>query len=525
MSGALIEAGAIVGFLVLGSGYGLLVPREWRRTGQRRGLAADFVVGALILAAVYGTAVQLNATLPQAIVGTFVFLVIGGVCLVRATLTRTANVATRALIGATIGLVWIVSSALAGNAGAADPWSYAALPFLAFSHDWIAQTVDQAPGAASVMGSVASVQATRAAATTALWPIAALGRGLGVAQVTQAGVGLLIVSACLLADMLRRGLGTTWAAVAAGVGGVGLYNVLAILTGGQVQQAFALTVVLASVWLATKALQPVTHLGICMLGGYVLAATYPEFLVVLPLYVLALAVELRAGLRWAVFYFAAAVAGWALDQVVTLGQLLGYVVGQSGAAPGWAPLPRTPESPLEIAVDLVLQTRPPLITLPLVAILSWFFFWRRGGAQSEAPPVQRYAIVGLVGLAVIWAAVIARSGNLNYSVFKLGGWIGPGLLLIAVPFAASLPASAGRAALTVLVGLAVARTVSLAYGGHEVIGFGRVDLAQTYPRYTSDTGGCVVHIDERDADDVLASVAGSAAPYYGCQLQVDAPAH
>ncbi|HYY88258.1 MAG TPA: hypothetical protein VFA49_05650, partial [Chloroflexota bacterium] len=101
---------------------------------------------------------------------------------------------------------------------------------------------------------------------------------------------------------------------------------------------------------------------------------------------------------------------------------------------------------------------------------------------------------------------------------------GPGLLLLGWGVARTLNARARRLAQTGVVFLALARSAALLYGGHEVLGLGRVDLAQQFPREVSPEGRCLVRVDGTDVRRTLASLVGSAAPYYDCTVEAwDAP--
>jgi hypothetical protein len=512
---AITEAAILGCFLLLISGWGAFLPRQlW--CSEVCKTAADFISSGLLFAALYVVTAQAAVPTVVAILGTAVFLVAGAAGLLLRVRTSPRAVVLRVEIALAAALYWVLTSDVSGNRGAIDPRYYVASPYLLFSPDWVAANVVNLPDGVAVQAGIQMMALTRAAAAAILWPLAAAGLGLGVGHVAQAGIGLLVVTAALSAGLTERGP-PLWLGLLLGVGGAGIYNVISVLSGGQIQQAMALAVGLACTWLASGSAdgwQRALPFGI---GGFIVAATYPEFLVVMPLYVVVVALVHQHTPAMTAWLFIGLGVGFVAEQALTQGGSLGYVLNQSGASPGWAPLPFTPGTPVDALREVILQTRPPLVLLPFVLALSALYLLRYR-RPSVAQRVPLHVVLVLGGLAIVWAVVIARSPNLNYAVFKLSGWVGPGLLLVGWWFAGAAAEPLRQGLRTLVVGLAVARLCALVYGSGDVLAFGRPDLAAEWPRLLLPDGRCAVRVDVTEAARTLGAIAGSAAPFHDCAL-------
>jgi len=329
----------------------------------------------------FAIAAELHLSLLLAVIATMVLVAVGCVGLLCAAWRDWRSVLPHLFIGLGVAAYWVLGAPIAGNNDAADPHFYAASPFTLFRSDWLARDVAGLPDAARILATLQVVANTRAGASALLWPIALVGDGLGVGQVTEAGVGLLLVAALLTADLVPRTL-SRWGAAATGIGSIGVYNALAILSGGQLQQAVALFSVLACMWLVRACASAPAVRFILAIGGFAISATYPEFLVALPIYVSALALIQHQPPRVTLAQLAALVAGFGLEQAFTAGASLAYLLDQSVVAPGWAPLPNPPGSPLEVLIDVVLQTRPPVALLALAGLVSVVSGCAGGGLEQ-----------------------------------------------------------------------------------------------------------------------------------------------
>jgi hypothetical protein len=515
------EAAGLAIFLTLSSGWGRLVPSRWWANPRRSAVLRSYLLGFVLFVALFAIAIELHLPFPVATTGTVVFAAIGILGLIRAACGDLRSVLLHLLIGIGVAAYWVVGASIRGNEDAADPPFYAVSPFVLFRSDWLAQNVAGLPDTAPIMGTLQIVEITRASASAILWPVALVGDGLGVGQVTEAAAGLLIVAGLLCADLVPHAV-NRWVAAATGIGGIGVYNALAVLSGGQLQQAVALLVVLACLWLARACINARAASFIFAIGGFEISASYPEFLVALPIYVAALAVIQHQPRGTTIAQLVGLIAGFGIEQALIGGASLSYLLNQSAVAPGWEPLPYPPGSVVEVLVDLVLQTRPPVAFLAFVG-LATALFWARWRSDETPERVPRHALLLLALGCLAWMVALIRTPNLDYAVFKLGGWLGPGLLLLMWGLVHSLSNQKRRLAQAGIVLLALSRSASLVYGGNEVLSLGRPDLAQRWPRVPASAGGCVVTVDATEYPRAVAPNAGSAAPVQDCCLNVANP--
>jgi len=483
----------------------------------------SYFVGFLLFIALFAIGAEFRMAFSVAIGATVGFISVGTVGLVRTLFGDWRAVVPHVLIGFGMAAFWVLGASIAGNEGAADPHFYAVSPFVLFRSDWVARNVPGLPDSAPILSTLQIVANTRASASAVLWPVALVGDGLGVGQVTEAAVGLLLVAGLLTADLVPASV-HRWVAAVTGIGGIGVYNGLAALSGGQLQQAVALLIVLACLWLTRACASTRAALLILTIGGFAISASYPEFLVALPMYVAALAVIRHQSLRTTVAQLGSLIAGFGLEQALTAGASFAYLLDQSVVAPGWAPLPQPPGSAAEVLIDLVLQTRPPVVLLALAGLAS-LFFWARWRGGEPSAKVPRHALVLLAFGCLACLVALVRTPNLNYAVFKLGGWLGPALLILMWWLVDALRDQKRRIAQAGIVLVALWRSASLVYGGNEVLSLGRRDLAQQWPRDSVSGGGCTVTVDASEYIRAVAAIAGSAAPFHDCSLKAGESLH
>src|SRR6266542_781512 len=71
------------------------------------------------------------------------------------------------------------------------------------------------------------------------------------------------------------------------------------------------------------------------------------------------------------------------------------------------------------------------------------------------------AVGAVVVLVILWSVLVFRSPNVNYATFKLGGWFGPGLLLICWLLALQTRERFRTALLTLIILISTFRVVAL----------------------------------------------------------------
>ena len=515
------EATSLAVFFGVGSGWGRLLPDRYWTCSAAATAAGSYLVGFLVFAALYACAAELHAPFAAALGVSIGFVLCGVVGIARAARRDPRRLVWHAAIGAMIGGYWLTAGAITRNEGAVDPWFYAASPFVFFHWDWLDWGMQGLANAQEVSGILQVIALTRASATAVLWPIALLGDGLRVRHVVEAGVGLLLVAWLITADLVRPTAPRVAAAVL-GLGGIGVYNGIAILSGGQVQQSVALCATLACLWLCRQINSQLVSLLAFVLTGFLVATTYPEFLLVLPLSVAVLALVRRQRAQTTALQVAAALVGFGLELLVSGNRALVYLATQSVEAPNWSPIPTPPSSVLDVLIDLTLQSRPPAWGFGLALLAAALFWLRPTDEVVENPARSRHIVLLLFGAFVVWGVALGRSPKLDYAVFKLGGWIGPGLLVLVWFLASGLRRDWRRLAHAGLAALAVTRAVALIYGAGGLLLAERPELASRWPRQQATDGTCFVEVDQTDAYATVSGIAASAAPFHGCIL-VNAP--
>ncbi len=220
--------------------------------GPFRTTIAHYVVGSLAYSALFGLAFQLSIGFTAfSILAVLTGLVGLATCLVIA--RQGANLATyRLALAAGAGLVFLVCGVTPANLGAADSLHYAYIVARVFHDDWFASRVPVIPDRAWLTGLLEEGAVTRGPTVALLWPSAALGGGLGAETVTQLGMWFLVLGFLLSADVLA-GRAPLLVCFILALGGLGAFNATSIVTGGQLNQAFALAAALAAVWICRHA--------------------------------------------------------------------------------------------------------------------------------------------------------------------------------------------------------------------------------------------------------------------------------
>src|SRR5262249_40143574 len=153
----------------------------------------------------------------------------------------------------------------------------------------------------------------------------------------------LAVGLVVLIDVLPSDLPLPTRSILA-LGGIGAFNVTSVLVGGQANQAFAVAVGLVAVWLYRSLDNSATRCAALVLAAAAIAAGYPEFLAVLPLYYLCMLLVRPFTWREAIGASLSLAAGVAIIAASSRLANLAHLVGQTSAAPLWWPLDRDPSN-------------------------------------------------------------------------------------------------------------------------------------------------------------------------------------
>jgi hypothetical protein len=330
-----------------------------------------------------------------------------------------------------------------------------------------------------------------------------------------------------VADTIQSRGGWLVAAVVA-LGAVGEFNRQAIAESGQINQATALFVSVALVWLCRATRRPRVRLLAAALGGYVVMAGYPELLVAAPLYLACIVLidggKLRPALAVGAVFALGALAGLVFAEL----RPISYLVGQSEVGNHTMPFARPPTNLAEAWLFMLIGLyRAPwlLLAIPLAAAGVWRF--ARGGPHARPARLGLVvALVGLVGLVAVWSWALSRALNVNYSTFKLAGWLGPGLFLfgwLAVGYARPT----ARALLTgLLLSLALVRVADFVVTRPEG---SRLRIWARYaertnwrlePLANADTA-CRLVVQGGGYANFMRAAAATSAPLHDCQVVLE----
>jgi hypothetical protein len=497
----------------------------------RRRVCAEYYVGGLVYAALFSTAFQLG--LPTA-----VFTPIAGVgaCLgllgIRHEFTSPGRPFVRIQTAILLIAALAILSFVPANWGAADPINYAFMGATALEPGWLSAQAqrDALPEVARFVRLRDLGALSRAPEIGLVWPFAALW-AIDASVVTQVSTWMLLIAVALLADTMAA-LARPGVAVTLALGGIGLLNAESALIGGQLNQPFALITVLGMLWVSRFHFDERRRFLVFCLATYLVVSGYPEFVLALPLYLGCIAIVSRNSARAVIRDGAAMASGFGLVLLGTRGDVFEYLTNQSASAPYWRPLGLTQGSlPEAWAAMLLLPpsrlwpqpawARTALAAASLVACYGWV------RQMAPRPDLPSFGWPGfLAGLVLVggWSWVIRGSPNSDYAAFKIGGWIGPGLVLFAWVLANKVRGPLARVVVAAVVFIALVRTAALI--GDTVIAVQRQLRDVPNPvlwRLAQVEDGaphCVVEAVSSRVDVVLRTVAESAAPERGCSFAV-----
>jgi hypothetical protein len=519
---------AVVAFSA--SGIGRVALAGARADNAVRTVVAEYVVGLLLFSTLLGIAAHLQLPLRPvagflgslALVGLWPALEPNASRIVRG--SRAPNdLRARCGIGVVLGVSFFASQATPVNPGALDPTIYAYMTTVLFHDGWVASNLTGFPDYTWLQATAQEGVLSRAPSLGLLWPAAALGLSLGARSTAAAAAWFLVPTVAALVDVLH-GRAPLLARVILAIGGIGVFNEVAVLVDGQVNQTFALAVMVATVWGYRWLDSRRARCLLLALAGASIAAGYPEFLPAVPLYLLCCALLRTGSLRNTILNGAVFASGLLLVQLSTQLENAAYLLRQVEALPEWWPLPTTPNTVAEVWQNIVLE-RPPPPLLGIVLLPAGWWAWRSTEAPTSrfSPRLGWLILAALLAALGVWSWLALHSPNQNYATFKLGGWLGPGLFLCAFLLTGYATRGLGRGLATLILVLATTRVLGLVIDAPPKIlryqqnGPAPYDWELRSPRGAS-LDPCLIRPGSDENRTVMRAVAETAAPVRGCQL-------
>jgi hypothetical protein len=513
---ALPSAALVTLVLFSYSGVGRLIFGAVCTGSAVRTVAADYVAGFLAFSALFGLAAQLAVPFVPFVTVFGVLGLLGLYTCIRSGQHDLRGLGTRVVLGLVVALSVLLSLSTPSTHGVGDVVNYVAGAAKMFHNPWFT-----AEGVARLIGLV------RGPALALVWTPAAFGRGVGLEHVYGLGIWQMLLSMALLIDLFV-GAGPLLLRLGLAIGSVGMFNVTALLVSGQINQPYAPLVMICMVWLYRYVVDRRARIIVLALSGYVIMGAYPEFLVASPLYFACIALLHRGPFLVLVGEGVAFASGVLLVQVTTRFASARFLMSQASGEnrPGWMPLPAAPQNPLEVW-SLILIQNGSWWLVAAVLIPVGIYLWESVGTRADVPgPPRRMAAlaVGVVGLmGVVWTWAVLTAANVNYSAFKLAGWLGPGLFVLTWLAAQTVPPVARRALTTAVLAIVVARVVGM-HDGISHLFAERSALGYWQPRhvYSEQSGSndnpCMVNAASAHIFVMARAEAESAAPTRGCGM-------
>jgi hypothetical protein len=517
----LAYAGTLAAILWAAGGVGLLAVgvggcATWRS------LAGQMLIGFLGYTVVLTTFGQFSLDLVTGAALVCVYFVVGlGALLWHWKRDRT-DMRRRHVLAIGVGVSTLATSVVPGNTGALDPLTYAYVATVMFQANWVSTQLAHLSTYVWLYDTLRDLTDSRLGSLSTLWPVSALGFGVDMAVVYSTAAWLIAVCAVLIVDLLPRQL-PLWFRLFLAASAIGVFNEMSVLSGGQINQALSLCTALAVVWCSRWFASTRARAVAFAVGAATITAAYPEFLAALPLYFLCAALVREHTLTEGAAMIAATVLGVAAVLTASAQRILLHLFSEMGQAPGWWPLASEPRNALELWAAVVFQRTLPLWAIVLVIPLGVAILYGTLNLPrlKVAPNRMVRPIVGALALGVVmWSVLALRSPNVNYASFKLGGWIGPGLLLACCLLAHHLRARLQTFALGLVVLISTFRVVGLAADtAGKLIYYAN---PMTMPGWSREVehGACVVHAAADEPQALMIAIAGSSAPRFNCGIHV-----
>ena len=210
---------------------------------------------------------------------------------------------------------------------------------------------------------------------------------------------------------------------------LGNHHLVSSLIGGQVNQTLAVllfTIVLSDLWQYLETGEtPWRSMASCLL----LPGIYPEAVWVIPfIFLTSLGIVSRFHSKRIWVALILGITCVSLGIIYHGRIFMEYLINQSAAKPGWYPLENYKSTVLETFSVIACGVNPKVgkVLLALLAILTGSALWFARREQTSQRLFRVLFPVGIVGAMTCFIMLaISKTGNENYAVFKMAGWLCP----------------------------------------------------------------------------------------------------
>ncbi len=167
-----------------------------------------------------------------------------------------------------------------------------------------------------------------------------------------------------------------------------------------------------------------------------------------------------------------------------------------------------------------------MLPAALVAGLFVMHAMRRRVTPAAGWPLACLVSVGVTVMLGIWSWALMGAGNGNYATFKLGGWLGPGLVLFGWLLVGYTRRPVQPLLAALILTAALVRGADLAISVQEQAAtFSSRDRERPTWRVRDATAAgvpCTLELRSDRAQDLMRAASQSAAPVRGCEVIVRA---
>lgn len=490
-----------------------------------RSILNQFALAFLVYAAVFTISAQIWLPYAAVVVLMLALSALGLTGLITAGIHCRRDPMLRTLLALGLLSVFLaIGSSFHPPLGPIDPINYAYGTARIFHNGWFVDNIAQLrPRGIDNLDVL--VSATRASAIAYLWPITAFGMGIGPLLVYQTSAWLYFLCLAFTALLLTE-FTSIPASIVIALAAVGISNIRSLVILGQINQAFVLAAVCCGIYLARQFSSGYRRDMVYALTSYLVMSGYPEFLLCLPLYFLCALLDTTTRYRDLAHAAVSAGIGVLTASIATGFYGTGYIHNQASML---SPLPSVapkPDTLLGVWRGLTLESAQldGLSTAYIVAsslcaagVFVTMYRSRRDRLKPATSLVWYLAISALLLFALYGFLILhAPDANRGYRLFKLAGWLGPGLLLLLCALRRFLPLWASPVAIAGVTILTTLRLLGVQQGYTPTNAWSPDSLAVIGASFHE--GGCRVEAASSLSAVYLMAISVSAAPFHGCQI-------